>query len=136
MDRTENTGGWRLHPPIVSTSWLSSMKVFNLLFITPVKDVLPPHAPSACFSHSSRLRCLLGVIVRRLARACAVFGSAAHYTHTHTHTAECTSSCLLGFTVRIFMRAYVFESTWRSINGARREPGTTAAAAVNLRLCR
>lgn len=36
------------------------------------------------------------------------------------HTAKRTSSRLLGFTARIFMRVYVFESTWRGINGERR----------------
>lgn len=41
----------------------------------------------------------------------------------YTHTAEYTSSRLLGFTARFFMRVYVFESTWYGINCEREEGG-------------
>lgn len=75
--------GW-LHPPIVPRrSWLSSMKVFNLLFITHVKDVYHLCSPLCQSSRSSRLHCWLDVIVYM--RACvSVCWIRSSYVHAYT----------------------------------------------------
>lgn len=82
--------GW-LHPPIVPRrSWSSSMKVFNLLFIMPVKDApsllplssfLSLFAPSLSAWRYRRRTCV---------RLCVWVGGGSPCTrariHAHTHT--------------------------------------------------
>lgn len=118
-----------------SRSRLSSTKVFNLLFIMLVEDVATPACPPLAIALCAFVAGWLVGWRNRVSVACThALARAYPHTHTHTvgytHTAECTSSRLLGFTARIFMRVYVFESTRRGINckrglgGARRRvPG-------------
>lgn len=86
--------GW-LHPPIVSRrSWLSSIKVFNLLFIMPVEDAYHLCSP---FISPLVLRSftLMLSYVRVCVSVCWIRSSCIH-ARIHVHTAEYTSSRLWG----------------------------------------
>lgn len=83
--------GW-LHPPIVPhRSWPSSMKVFNLLFIMPVKDAPSPFSPP--FVIPLALRAFAVGLALSCAPVCASVcwvGGGSPCTHAciraHTHT--------------------------------------------------
>jgi len=77
-----------IHPPIIPCrSWLSSMKVFNLLFIMPVKDV-----PSLLSLISLALRAFaVGLAYRTRARVCiCVLGWIIVYTCMYSRAHACT----------------------------------------------